>query len=247
MMKRIMMLGMLILIMTVAGCGNATDDIYGDDVHVEYHQPEENDEGPSYDFDKQFSEPEIGDTMAVLHTNYGDITLKLFPEVAPLAVENFVTHIEEGYYDGLTFHRVIKDFMIQGGDPAGNGTGGVSIYGEPFEDELSVEYLVYGGSLCMANSGEDTNTSQFFIVDAGPDDVDPEWVTQLETMGYPEEIINNYETYGGCPWLFYYHTVFGHVIEGLDTVKMIASVDVEPGDLPSEPVIIESAETYIVN
>lgn len=111
----------------------------------------------------QLNPPEAGEEIAVLTTNYGTIKIRLFPDAAPKAVENFKTHIEEGYYDGLTFHRVIDGFMIQGGDPLGNGTGGESIWGEPFEDEFNKDLLNIRGSLAMANSGPDTNGSQFFI------------------------------------------------------------------------------------
>lgn len=107
--------------------------------------------------------PEDGEEVAVFHTNMGDIYIRLFPEGAPKTVENFKTHIKNGYYDGLIFHRVIKDFMIQGGDPKGNGTGGESIWGEPFEDEFCDKLINIRGSLAMANSGVDTNGSQFFI------------------------------------------------------------------------------------
>ena len=99
-----------------------------------------------------------------METNYGTIKIRLFPKVAPKAVENFKTHVENGYYDGLTFHRVIEGFMIQGGDPIGNGTGGESIWGKPFEDEFDINYHNFRGTLSMANAGPNTNGSQFFIV-----------------------------------------------------------------------------------
>ncbi len=99
--------------------------------------------------------------------DYGTIKAVLFEEDAPKTVENFITHAEEGYYDGLTFHRVIQDFMIQGGDPNGDGTGGESIWGEPFEDEFTDNLWNFRGALSMANSGKDTNGSQFFIVQQG--------------------------------------------------------------------------------
>lgn len=127
---------------------------------------------------RQFTVNEDGSVSAV--TDYGDLpvavievkdygTIKavLFEEDAPKTVENFITHAEEGYYDGLTFHRVIQDFMIQGGDPNGDGTGGESIWGEPFEDEFTDNLWNFRGALSMANSGKDTNGSQFFIVQQG--------------------------------------------------------------------------------
>ena len=118
-------------------------------------------ENKEYGF--QTEKPEKGEEVAVLHTNYGDITIRLFPEAAPKAVENFKTHIKNGYYNGLIFHRVIENFMIQGGDPDGNGTGGESIWGEAFEDEFDAKLLNITGSVSMANSGVNTNGSQFFI------------------------------------------------------------------------------------
>lgn len=111
----------------------------------------------------QLDPPAAGEEIAVLTTNMGTIKIRLFPEAAPKAVENFTTHIKERYYDGLTFHRVIDGFMIQGGDPNGDGTGGESIWGEPFEDEFNENLLNIRGSLAMANSGPNTNGSQFFI------------------------------------------------------------------------------------
>ena len=104
--------------------------------------------------------------IAEIETNAGVIKIRLFPDDAPKAVENFVTHAKEGYYDGLTFHRVINDFMIQGGDPTGTGMGGESIWGAPFEDEFSDYAYNFRGALSMANAGANTNGSQFFIVQA---------------------------------------------------------------------------------
>jgi cyclophilin family peptidyl-prolyl cis-trans isomerase len=111
----------------------------------------------------QLEQPEKGEEVAVLHTNYGDVYIRLFPDEAPKAVENFKTHIKNGYYDGLIFHRIIEGFCVQGGDPKGNGTGGESIWGSPFEDEFAKNLLNISYSLSMANSGPATNGSQFFI------------------------------------------------------------------------------------
>ena len=111
---------------------------------------------------KQFTQCE--GPRAIMHTNMGDITIQLYPEVAPKTVENFVTLAKKGYYNGLIFHRIIKDFMIQGGDPTGTGGGGESIYGAKFEDECSRELHNFRGALSMANAGPNTNGSQFFIV-----------------------------------------------------------------------------------
>ncbi len=111
----------------------------------------------------QMDAPAAGEEIAIMHTNKGDISIRFFPEAAPKAVENFITHAKNGYYDGLTFHRVINDFMIQGGDPEGTGGGGESIWGKDFEDEFHSKLLNLRGSLSMANAGPGTNGSQFFI------------------------------------------------------------------------------------
>ncbi|MDP4120214.1 MAG: peptidylprolyl isomerase [Bacillota bacterium] len=111
----------------------------------------------------QLNTPKKGDQIAIMHTGYGDITLRFFPEAAPKAVENFITHAKNGYYNGLDFHRVVSGFMIQGGDPKGDGTGGESIWKTPFADEFSTKLYNIRGAVAMANSGSNTNGSQFFI------------------------------------------------------------------------------------
>ncbi len=178
---------------------------------------------------------------ATIKTNRGDMTFVLFPEIAPRAVENFTTHAKNGYYDGLIFHRVIKDFMIQGGDPAGNGTGGQSIWGSPFEDEFSVEAHNFYGALSMANSGPHTNGSQFFIVQANT--APPQMLEQMEQLtdkGYPRECIDGYKAVGGTPWLDYHHTVFGQIIDGKDVLEDIAAVKTGANDKPLYDVVIET-------
>lgn len=174
--------------------------------------------------------------LVEMETSMGNIKIKLFPEYAPKAVENFVKHSEEGYYDGLKFHRVIKDFMIQGGDPNGNGTGGESIWGSPFEDEFSMNLFNLRGALSMANSGPNTNGSQFFIVQNSK--LDPSLKEQMEKAGFPKEIIEAYQKNGGTPWLDHAHTVFGQVIEGMDIVDKIANTPVGGQDKPETDVVI---------
>ena len=183
-----------------------------------------------------FKEQTENQPMAVIKTNHGDMKVMLFPEAAPKAVENFTTHAKNGYYNGIIFHRVIKDFMIQGGDPQGMGFGGESIWGEPFADEFSLEALNFKGALSMANSGPNTNGSQFFIVQAGS--VDERLISQMEDAGYPAEAIEKYKEVGGTPWLDFRHTVFGQVIEGMEVVDEIASVAVGRNDKPIEDVVI---------
>ncbi|MGN0456167.1 MAG: peptidylprolyl isomerase [Acutalibacteraceae bacterium] len=136
-----------------------------DDLGVERNIYDDKEHEVGYQLDK----PSVGEEVAILHTTMGDISMRFFPEAAPKAVENFITHAKDGYFDGLTFHRVINNFMIQGGDPKGNGTGGESIYGKSFEDEFSNKLFNIRGSVAMANSGADTNGSQFFINQAGKD------------------------------------------------------------------------------
>ncbi|MEG0230141.1 MAG: peptidylprolyl isomerase, partial [Oscillospiraceae bacterium] len=114
--------------------------------------------------DLQFKAPEKGQQIATMKVkDFGDIKIMLFADEAPKAVENFATHAKDGYFDGLTFHRVIAEFMIQGGDPQGTGMGGESIWGEPFKDEFSPKLRNFTGALNMENSGPDTNVSQFYI------------------------------------------------------------------------------------
>ena len=141
----------------------------------------------------------------VLETTQGDVEIELFPSIAPLAVANFVGHIQDGYYNDLIFHRVIDGFMIQGGDPLGSGTGGESIWGKNFPDEFSEEARFDSeGMLAMANSGPMTNGSQFFITTSNPE------------------------------WLNDKHTIFGKVVKGYDNVVKIEKVETGAGDKPVE-------------
>jgi len=152
------------------------------------------------------------DTVVVLETNQGVIEIKLMPEAAPKACENFTKLVEEGYYNGLIFHRVIKNFMIQGGDPTGTGRGGQSVWGEPFEDEVRADVKFdRPGILAMANAGPNTNGSQFFITTAA------------------------------TPWLNMRHTIFGEVISGYDVVQKIEFSAADTSDRPvSEQKIIKA-------
>ena len=188
----------------------------------------------------QLSEVNENNPLVTVHTNLGDFTLELFPEVAPKTVENFVTHAKNGYYNGVIFHRVIEDFMIQGGDPTGTGMGGESIYGRTFEDEFSREAFNLYGTLSMANAGPNTNGSQFFIVTAKQ--VPAQMLKQLKDGGWPEKIVEEYAKVGGTPWLDHRHTVFGRVVEGMDVVLKIEGVERNAQDRPLEDVVIESMD-----
>ena len=154
----------------------------------------------------------MGDQIVVLETTQGNIEIKLMPELAPKACENFTKLVEKGYYNGIIFHRVIKGFMIQGGDPTGTGTAGESIWGKPFEDELTpVLKFSRPGILAMANAGPNTNGSQFFI------------------------------TVAKTPWLDMHHTIFGEVVSGYDVVQKIENTPVNAMDKPvSEQKIIKA-------
>ena len=189
--------------------------------------------------DLQLETPKQGDTVATLSVKgYGDIKVRFFDELAPKAVENFVTHAKEGYYDGVTFHRVINDFMIQGGDPKGDGTGGESIWGTPFENEIAKELLPIRGALCMANAGADTNGSQFFIVQASAvseEEMEAYSAQMSFTNSEKEKFVEN----GGTPWLKGGYTVFGQVYEGMDVVDEIAQTATDDMDKPLKSVIIE--------
>ena len=188
----------------------------------------------------QLNELNTSNPLVTVHTNHGDFKLELFPEIAPKTVENFVTHAKNGYYNGVIFHRVIEDFMIQGGDPTGTGMGGESIYGRTFEDEFSREAFNLYGALSMANAGPKTNGSQFFIVTAKQ--VPAQMLKQLKDGGWPEEIVEEYAKIGGTPWLDHRHTVFGRVVEGMDVVLDIEGVKRNGQDRPLEDVVIESME-----
>lgn len=185
----------------------------------------------------QLNLEDVKGPKATLKTNHGDIEIQLFPEQAPMTVENFVRLAQKGYYDGTTFHRVISDFMIQGGDPKGDGTGGTSIWGHPFEDEFSRDLFNLRGALSMANSGPNTNGSQFFIVQNK--NMPKRYIKQMEPAGYPKEIIKAYKQ-GGTPWLDGRHTVFGQVISGMDIVDEIAKVKKDKMDKPVEDVTINT-------
>lgn len=186
---------------------------------------------------KQLNLEEQNGPVVTMTTTLGDIQIKLFPEDAPKSVKNFLELAEDGYYDGTIFHRVIKDFMIQGGDPSGTGMGGTSIYGKKFEDEFSEDAFNLRGALSMANAGPNTNGSQFFIVEATR--VPGRMLKQMKGQ-FPDEVITAYGEMGGTPWLDGKHTVFGHVMSGMDIVSKIANAKSDYADKPLEDIKIEN-------
>ena len=181
-------------------------------------------------------------SKATIKTNHGVIEIQLFDNQAPKTVANFIflslkCRANKNYYDGIIFHRVIPDFMIQGGDPTGTGTGGESIYGGEFADEFSDELFNLTGALSMANAGPNTNGSQFFIVSNA--NMPKRMLQSMRDAQYPEEIIAAYKN-GGTPWLDHRHTVFGQVIDGMAVVQEISRVNRDGSDKPKEDVVIES-------
>lgn len=184
--------------------------------------------------DNKVSEDEY---LVELVTTEGNIKIKLFPKQAPKAVENFVKHAKDGYYKDTPFHRVIEDFMIQGGDPKGDGTGGESIWKDGFKTEVSNQLYNIRGALSMARGeSRSSNGSQFFIVTNKEDQSDG-----LAIQYYPEKIIEQYKK-GGAPKLDGEYTVFGQVIEGMDTVDKIASGEVKDGGSGEKSAPVEPAK-----
>jgi peptidyl-prolyl cis-trans isomerase B (cyclophilin B) len=162
--------------------------------------------------------PVAGDLVAKFETTKGDVWVRLFPEDTPKTVENFAGLAERKYYDGLIFHRIIPDFMVQGGDPTGTGAGGASIWGRDFGDEFTKKLKNLRGALSMANRGPATNGSQFFIV-------------QKE---------------GGTPWLDGRHTVFGQTFAGLDIVDSMLEVERDSNDKPLTPIKMSTVRVLAV-
>lgn len=221
--------------MLFAACGNDTKKEEAVPFNSDSAQSTEKEKVDLNSLDLPQLNKEVADNEDLIEmvTTEGNIKIKLFPEEAPKTVENFMTHAKDGYYDGLIFHRVIDNFMIQGGDPDGMGTGGESIWGESFEDEFSNKLYNLRGALSMANSGPNTNGSQFFIVQNSQDMADG-----LLTEDYPEKIIDAYQK-GGTPHLDGMHTVFGQVIDGMDVVDAIAGAKTVEGDKPEKDIKIE--------
>ena len=188
----------------------------------------------------QLENPEIGEEIVILKTNKGDIYIRLFPESAPITVTNFVTHCKNGYYDGLIFHRVIKDFMIQGGDPEATGAGGDSTWGADFEDEFNANLLNLRGSLSMANAGPGTNGSQFFINQKSTGDTKADYdydamYNKMYTL-YKDQLVqeyNAYASYYGDSFKKEYPTTEEYVKEVIEySIKQSATID--PNKVPEE-------------
>ncbi|GAK31470.1 peptidyl-prolyl cis-trans isomerase A [Weissella oryzae SG25] len=186
------------------------------------------------------------ESVVLIKTSMGDIKIKLFNTYAPLAVDNFITHAKAGYYNNTIFHRVINNFMIQGGDPKGNGTGGNSIWqgnnskidsGSGFKNETSSSLYNIRGALAMANTGQkDSNGSQFFINQNPVDQTG-----NIDKSAYPSKIYKAYKN-GGNPGLDGSYTVFGQVISGMDVVDKIAKSKVDSNDKPKTAIQISEIQ-----
>lgn len=247
------------LLFTVAGCKNTQKNIN------KQEQTQESTTKIGYQLEK----PKENEEIAVVHTNKGSFKIRFFPDEAPKAVENFKELAKKGYYNGIIFHRVIKDFMIQGGDPTGTGTGGESVWGKDFEDEFSPNLFNITGSLSMANRGPNTNSSQFFINNQNPEkfggwdnfqnaynvykshqqEFTKRYGGTLDMSKITDEIKKLYEKNGGNPHLDGYyntakrgHTVFGQVFEGMDTVNEISNCETDYMDKPIKEIKIESID-----
>ncbi len=248
--KKLLSMGIALTMLLISMTGCSVEKI--DDTSSTNNTSSSSNTSIDENFD-QLAPPTAGETVATISiAGFGDVKIKFFPDKAPLAVENFVTHAQNGYYDGIIFHRVIDEFMIQGGDPDGRGTGGESIWGEDFVNEDNPNLYHFNGALSMANAGPDTNGSQFFIVNA------PQILPNLSSDG---SIIENemhplflsgtreysayahsvYTSVGGTPFLDGGYTVFGQVYEGLDIVKEVMLVETtgSEGSTPVEQVVIE--------
>ena len=220
-------LAFLLIITLSAGCKKKQDN-------VEQHVSTE----------LQLQSPSIGDTIAIFDTSLGVFKAVLYPQFAPKAVENFVTLSRNGYYNGSTFHRVILDFIIQGGDPTYTGSGGDSIWMLPFEDELTESLHHYRGALCMVNEGKNTNRSQFFVVKGGS--ITEELINKMKSAGYSQGVIDAYREVGGRPTMDFKYTIFGQIYDGMDIVDEINIAKTHEDNRPVKDIIINSIviDTY---
>lgn len=244
-MKRRKIMTMLLAgLLSLTGCAGAAGGEGG--APAPEPEPEEVEEYYLHPFNLvQFQPVNPGGRIAVMETSKGTIRIRLFPEYAPKAVENFIGLSEEGFYDGSLFHRVIPNFMIQSG--ADGGTGATSIFRDaagnpqPFEDEFSPDLRHFRGALSMANPGRPhSNLSQFFIVQNNS--IGSDTAQQMRAAGFPEPVIEKYLEHGGTPHLDWGHSIFGFVIAGMDVVDAIAAVQTTgyPADRPLEDVFIIS-------
>lgn len=232
--KTLSLLGTLVLALTFSSC-NTNEKENPDANFDEFMQESGQEEWISNDLTTnekemqvdQLEAPAIGDKIAVIETSKWEIKVKLFPEATPKTYENFVGLAEKGYYNGTIFHRVIPDFMVQGGDPTGTGMWGESFFGKDFEDEPHPGLKNVRGALSMANKGPNTNGSQFFIVQAE----ETSWLD-----GYQNWVKTCGQLGTSC------HTVFGQVFEWMEVVDQISSTKTDQMDKPLEEIKIKSVK-----
>lgn len=249
-MKQRMKIGIFLLatVLLLSGCGKSA----GESSTISQENSTAS-SGAEFDTSSllQFSTPEPGDEIVVINTSEGTLKVMLFPEAAPKAVENFVTHARDGYYNGLKFYKVQKNKCLYTGDPKGDGTGGESVFKDadgriaPFEDEYSADLWHFNGALSMVNDGkEDNNDSRFCFVQSTS--VSADMLAQMKEIGFPAGVVLKYSGVGGAPWLDTKQVVFAQVYEGLDVLDKIAAVQTDENGVPKENVIIISmtVETY---
>lgn len=215
----------------LAGCGK--------DAKERKERPER----PAYSGDVfQLSMPKEGAQIAVFDTSLGEVRAQLFGQDAPLAVQNFISLAQEGYYDGLIFHRAVYGFVVQSGDAGGDGLGGRTIWGQPYPVEYSGRLRHYSGALCAAFSQDEpvSGGSQFYFVAALPGALEDEVTAQMESAGWPGEARDAYAQVGGLPYLDNTDTVFGQVYEGMEVVDAIACAETDEEGRPLEEITLYS-------
>lgn len=190
----------------------------------------------------QLSAPAEGAPIAIFDTSLGEIRAQLFAQDAPLAVQNFTSLAQEGYYDGITFHRAVYGFVVQSGDAGGDGLGGRTIWGRPYPVEYSGRVRHYSGALCAAFSQDDpvSGGSQFYFVAALPGALDEGLRAQMEGAGWPEDALEAYAQVGGLPYLDNTDTVFGQVYQGMEVVDAIARAETDENGRPLEEITLNS-------
>lgn len=212
-------------------------------------QPGDTIKRPAYESaEVQFAAPAEGDTIAIFDTSAGEVRAVLYPDLAPMAVDNFVGLANQGYYNGLSFHRVVYGFAVQSGDATGTGLGGSSIWnGNPYPAEYTDKLHHYAGALCAANSPDTqpSTLSQFYFVQALPSSVDKAGQQTLADAGVRQEVIDAYAAVGGLPYLDNTDTVFGQVYEGMEVVDAIAGAETDENGKPLEEVTLNSVTISI--
>ena len=195
----------------------------------------------------QFTGVKDGDTVAVIHTTMGDIWVVLYPDYAPMAVDNFVGLAQKGYYNNNLVTRVAKDFLVQAGDATNTGLAGETVWGNtPFPIEVTDKLHHYAGALCMSQDTPGAgNLSQFYIISADSKAVDDTMVKALQDAGYSESVINTYKDAGGAPYLDYQYTVFGQVFDGIDVVDAINAAELDENARPLTAITITGIESGV--